>query len=669
MSEKRLSRRDFLKSGAAAAAALAAGTKAKAAPRAPAASLASRRPPRQKILVLGFDGMDPHLVDVWMRQGKLPTFRKLASEGGYRRLATSIPPQSPVAWSNFIAGTNPGGHGIYDFIHRDPKSYFPVFSATETTEADKTVRIGNLVIPIKGGQVRNLRRGRAFWQVLEDGGIPATVFKMPANYPPVRTKQRTFSGLGTPDIYGNYNTFHFYTTESQAVNEDIGGGEIHQVYVIGNRVDAKIPGPVNTFRKDRPQPGIDLKVYLDPSSPVAKIVLPGREIILKEKEWSDWVRLRFPLIPTQSVSGVCRFYLKEVRPQFKLFLSSINIDPADAALPIATPPSYAEELARRFGPFYTKGLPAETQALDNGIFDEEEFLEQDDQVLAETRAIIDYELDRFETGFLFAYVSSTDQRQHMFWRLLDPRHPAFDEAIAARFGNVIERTYAEADSILASAMAKAGKETLVMVMSDHGFNPYARSFNLNTWLKEAGYHAFKNPFKREELELAFASTDWSKSKAYGLGLNGLYVNERGREAEGIVAAGAEKDNLVREIRRKLEEYRDPKTGEQVVLKAYAGKDVYSGAAAESAPDIVLGFNRRYRISFQSPLGRIPREIMEDNTAKWSGDHMGAAELLSGVLFANEPIKAEAPALYDVTATILDRFGIAKTPEMIGRTVL
>ena len=663
LDDKDMTRRDFMKSGLGAASLLALGPKSGAVTR-----FRGRSATPKKILVFGFDGMDPHLVDIWMREGKLPAFRKLAGQGGYRRLATSIPPQSPVAWSNFIAGTNPGGHGIFDFIHRDPKTYFPIFSASETVGAAKTIRLGNYVLPIKGGEVRNLRKGRAFWQVLEDHDIPATLFKMPANYPPVATRQRTLAGMGTPDLYGNYNTFHFFTTEVKDLNEDVGGGEIHQVYVIGHRVDAKIPGPKNTFRKGEPDSFVDLKVNLDPSNPVAKIVLPDQEFILREKEWSGWKRLRFPLIPTQSVTGVCRFYLKEVRPQFKLYITSLNIDPADPALPISTPDSYAEELARIFGPFYTKGLPADTNALDNEVLDEEEFLAQDGQVLDESRAILDYELGRFEAGFLFTYISSTDQRQHMFWRLLDEKHPAYDPALAARFGGVIERTYQEADAILDSALAKIDKDTVVLVMSDHGFNPYYRSFNLNTWLKEAGYHAFKNPFKREELEIAFPSTDWSKTKAYGLGLNGLYINERGREAEGIVAPGAEKDALVEEICRKLEEFKDPKTGEQVVLRAYPAAKIYQGEEASKAPDIILGFNRGYRISFKSPLGRIPREIMEDNLGKWSGDHMGAAEILPGILLANKPVRAETPALYDLTATILAEFGLEKTKEMIGSTI-
>ena len=238
-------RRDFLKYSLGAASLLALESRSNLVTR-----TFGKTATNKKVLILGFDGMDPYLTNVWMSEGKLPAFKRLIGQGGFRRLGTSIPPQSPVAWSNFIAGTNPGGHGIFDFIHRDPKNYWPVFSAALTEEAKKTIRVGNWVLPIKGGDVRNLRQGQAFWQILEEHDIPATIFKMPANYPPVPSRQKTFSGLGTPDLLGNYNSFRYYTTEPKEIKEDIGGGSVHPVYVIGNRVDAKLPGPVNTFKKE-----------------------------------------------------------------------------------------------------------------------------------------------------------------------------------------------------------------------------------------------------------------------------------------------------------------------------------------------------------------------------------------------------------------------------------
>jgi predicted AlkP superfamily phosphohydrolase/phosphomutase len=660
-----MNRRQFIRSAAGAASLMALSGK----PALPAPlRTAGRAATRKKILVLGFDGMDAHITRQWMEAGILPTFRKLAAQGGFRPLQTSIPPQSPVAWSNFTAGTNPGGHGIFDFMHRDPKTYLPVFSASSIEGAAKTLRLGRWLLPIKSGEVRNLRQGRAFWQVLEDHDVPSTIFKMPANYPPVSSGQRTLAGMGTPDILGTYGTCNYYTTEAKTVNLDLGGARVNEVYIVGNRVDAKLPGPANTFMVGAPESAVDFKVYLDPKHAVAKIVLPDQEFILREKEWSGWKRVRYPLIPTQSVGGICMFYLKEVRPHFKLYVTPVNIDPADPALPISTPDGYAPELEKKFGPFFTKGLPADTSALDNDLLDEAEFLAQDEMVLEESRAMLDHELGRFESGLLFFYISSTDQRQHMFWRLMDPQHPAYDAKLAAEFGSTIEKTYRQADDVLAQALARVDKDTLVLVMSDHGFNPYYRSFNLNTWLKQAGYHRFGNEFKQEDLELGFSSTDWSRTKAYGLGLNALYLNQRGREGEGIVAPGAESEALVDEICRKLEEFKDPKTGQNVVLKAYKSREVYQGPAVASAPDIIVGFNRGYRISFSSPLGHIPKEILEDNTAKWSGDHMGAAETLPGILLSNRPVRAESPALYDLTATIADVFEAEKPKDYIGRSI-
>jgi predicted AlkP superfamily phosphohydrolase/phosphomutase len=655
-------RREFLKWGIATSSLLALGGTTPLLTK-----VAGKAETRIKILVFGFDGIDPRLLQMWMDAGKLPAFRRLVSQGGFRPLRTSIPPQSPVAWSNFVTGTDPGGHGIFDFIHRDPETYIPVFSGSTTEEAKTSLKVGDLVLPLSGGKVRNMLKCRAFWQVLEDHDIPATIFKMPSNYPPVPTKQRTLSGMGTPDIKGYYGLFNYYTAQPIKLNEDIGGGRIRQVFVDRNTVEAKLPGPTNTFKKDRPESTVDFKVVIDPVNPVAKISYQDQEFILREKEWSGWKRVHFHLIPTQSVSGICMFYLKEVRPHFKLYVTPINIDPGSPALPISTPESYAKELEKEFGPFFTKGLPADTSALDHDVLDEAEFLEQDDMILRERERMFEYEFNRFDSGLLFYYVSSTDQRQHMFWRLTDESHPMYDPSLASKYGRTIENIYIEADKLLDRAMQRSGKDTLLLVMSDHGFNPFRRCFNLNTWLFENGYHKLRNPWRQEDSSL-FDNTDWSRTKAYGIGLNGLYINQKGREREGIINAGAESDNLIHEIAHQLEQVIDPKTGRRAILHAFVAKDVYKGRHLELAPDIVLGFNYGYRISWGSPLGKFPRHVFEDNTEKWSGDHMSAPEVIPGILVTNRRVRAESPALYDVTATILDVFGIAKPEEMIGESV-
>ncbi len=658
----RINRREFIKLGLTAGSLLALGTSPGLAIKA-----FGKKETSKKVLILGFDGLDARLMRLWMEEGKLPNFQRLASRGDFRSLQTSIPPQSPVAWSNFITGTDPGGHGIFDFVHRDPSHYIPEFSASRTEEAKKNIRLGKLVLPISGGEVELLRKGKAFWQILEEYDIPATVFKIPSNYPPAPTKQRTISGMGTPDIRGSYGFFSYYTTESKEIKEDVGGGEIFKVDVIENKIEARLPGPTNTFKKDRPKSFIDFKVYIDPISSVAKVKIQDQEFILKEGEWSSWKRVHFNMIPTQSVSGICMFYLKQVRPEFKLYVSPVNIDPAKPALPISTPEKYAQELEKRFGPFFTKGLPADTSALDNDVLDDGEFLEQDDFVLEESEAQFDYELSRFSSGLLFYYFSSTDQRQHMFWRLIDKEHPGYDPDLASKYGKTIENIYIEMDRMLAKAMEKVDKDTQLIVMSDHGFSPFRRSFNLNTWLLENGYHGLKNRWKQTQ-ESLFLNTDWSRTKAYGLGLNGLYINQKGREGEGIVEPGAEKEALVREIAQKLENFKDPKNGERPVLRAYVAKDVFSGPYVEQAPDIIVGYNYGYRISSSSSLGGMPKEIIEDNRAKWSGDHCMAPETIPGILFTNFKVESESPALYDLTPTVLQVFGIEKPKEMRGKPI-
>jgi predicted AlkP superfamily phosphohydrolase/phosphomutase len=563
---------------------------------------------------------------------------------------------------------DPGGHGIFDFVHRNPADYIPYLSTSRVQESRLSLRLGSYVFPLSGGKAELLRKGKAFWQILEEYGVPATIVQIPSNFPPAPTSQRTLSGMGTPDIQGTYGIFNFYTTRRLEMEPDIGGGKINVVQLVNNRFQSSLEGPANSFRKGGAPSVIPFEVFVDPVNPVAKFRIQDQEFILKENEWSEWKHLSFPLIPTQSVPGICHFYLKQVRPEFKLYISPVNIDPASPALPISTPPEYSVELASRLGPFFTKGLPSDTKALDHGALDEAEFLKQDESVLQESLELFEYELKRFESGLWFHYFSSTDQRQHMFLRLADKTDPAYDSALAAKFGNAVEHVYQQMDEILARVMTKVDRETVLMVMSDHGFAPFRRSFNLNTWLLQNGYMQITDPALQESAEY-FSNTDWSGTKAYALGINGLYLNISGREGEGIVDPGVESDVLVREIAGKLQDVVDPLTGEKPISKAYSARQMYHGPFTDQAPDIIVGYSRGYRASWATPLGKMPKEILEDNKNKWGADHCMDPELIPGILLMNRSIRAEKPALYDLTATILSAFDVEKPPGMIGQNIL
>jgi predicted AlkP superfamily phosphohydrolase/phosphomutase len=622
----------------------------------------------QRLIILGIDGMDPQLLHRFMGEGKMPNFAKLEALGSFRPLTTSIPPQSPVAWSNLITGMNAGGHGIFDFIHRDPKTLELYFSASRVEGPKHAIHFGSWAIPLGSGSAEQLRKGVAFWQILDQHGIPNTIIRIPSNFPPVAAKGKTLSGMGTPDLRGTYGTFSFYTDDPAAVAGAVEGGQIIPVQVENSQVTANLIGPDNSFRKGSPAVLEPFSVAVDPLESVAKVAVQGREFVLREGEWSGWIPVEFRLIPFfANVKGMCRFYLKQAHPRFQLYVSPINIDPAEPALPISTPSSYSRFLTDEAGEFHTQGIAEDTKALSDGVLDDDEYLQQARTVLAEHRRIFDAEFPKFHRGVFFFYFSSLDLNSHMFWRLMDPKHPEYDATLAAQNGSAIEDFYEQMDQVLGEVLPRLDDRTTLLVLSDHGFAPYYRSFNLNTWLLDNGYIKLKNEASRNSSE-PFADVDWNQTRAYGLGLNGLYINLKGRESRGIVEPGIAAKSLMREIRSKLLAVQDPKSKEPVITRVDLSSEAYQGAYAGDGPDLIVGYNRGYRAGWQTILGALPPEEIEDNTNPWSGDHCMDYSLVPGVLLSNRQIAAATPALTDIAATILAEFGITKAKGMIGESV-
>ncbi|MEZ4548028.1 MAG: alkaline phosphatase family protein [Thermodesulfobacteriota bacterium] len=407
---------------------------------------------------------------------------------------------------------------------------------------------------------------------------------------------------------------------------------------------------------------VDFVVYIDPENPVAKIDIQGKEIILKEGEWSDWVKIDYEMVPyLQSTSGIVRFYLKEIRPGFKLYVTPVNIDPSSPALPISSPEDYSEDIAEEIGLYYTQGIPEDSKALSENILADGEFLQQTDIVFGEEMDMLELELGRFHSGLLFFYIGRVDQLSHMFWRTMDPKHPAYEPSSEMRA--VIENAYVEMDAVLGRVLGVVDDNTTLIVLSDHGFAPFYRAFNLNSWLAREGYVTLTDDTESE----FFQNVDWKGTKAYGVGFNGLYLNMKGREAGGIVTE-EERDALLGEITEKLLDVKDPKNGKQVITKIYRAEDIYSGPFLEDAPDLVIGYNSGYRASWETVLGSFPKEIMRDNKQKWSGDHLIEASLVPGILLSNKKISAEHPTLRDLAPTILGEFGIVKQEGMTGNSV-
>jgi predicted AlkP superfamily phosphohydrolase/phosphomutase len=654
-------------------------------------------PAGKRVIVLGIDGMDYRTTVRLMEEGKLPTFKALADAGGFSPLYSSIPPQSPVAWSNFITGENPGGHGIFDFVHRDPATYVPYLSISKVVAPPDKARLlgipvknkfavpfSDYVFPLAGGTTLNLRRGVAFWQVLDAAGIPCTIFKVPSNFPPVVSESgrvKSVAGMGTPDILGTYGTFSFYTAAPWEGPLDVSGGYVYPVEVEDGVVHATLHGPVNDFRNwdeiarrtgletpyQEKKVGVDFEVAVDPENPVAKVVIGGREVLVTEGEFSDWVEVEFEMVPhVVTVSGLVRFFLKSAHPDFELYASPIQINPADQILPVTDPPEYGRELVDAVGYFYTQTMPQDTKALEHGVFGNAEFAKQADLIFNEELRGLEYELGKFKSGLLYYYLSSLDQCQHVFWRCKDPTHPAYDPVADPPYAKFLDDLYVRFDEVLSGALDAVDDNTTIIVLSDHGFAPFYRQVHLNRWLYDQGYLVLKDGVAPEDVEWLFG-VDWSRTRAYCLGINALYVNMAGREGQGIVAP-ADAPALVDEIAAKLGALTDPEGGKRLISNTYKARDVYSGPYASTAPDIIVGYDWGYRGSDDSATGKIPPTLVSDNTSKWSGDHCADYKNVVGVLFSNKRIAHESPALYDLAPSILSEFGIAKRSWMVGEPV-
>ncbi|HUI26230.1 MAG TPA: alkaline phosphatase family protein [Candidatus Kryptonia bacterium] len=637
-----------------------------------ALAAACSNPPAAKsahrVLVLGFDGIDPGLLDRFMATGALPNFARLAATGSYIHLGTTIPPQSPVAWSTFITGLDPGGHGIYDFVHRDPAppgggAIAPFLSTSRVEEDERRLTFGRYALPLSSGTSELLRHGKAFWNVLAEHGVPATVLKIPANFPPEPSTERTLSDMGTPDLRGTYGTFSFYSSDpADGGDHSVSGGLFHTVQVADHHVHAELPGPTNPFLSGAQRATREFNVFIDDESDAVKLEIGDQALVLQTGEWSGWVPVTFDLVPgLVGVHGIVRFHLVQARPHLRLYSSPVNIAPEQPALPISTPPDYASDLFAHVGSFYTQGLPENTAALTAAVLDDSTWLAHANDIFNERLGMFEFELGRFRSGLLFAYFGGTDQVAHMFWREME-------QGAEAAHSDAILNTYRQVDGVLGRALAAiAGdSDTTLIVMSDHGFAPFSRAVHLNSWLRSEGFLALR-PGVEVGGEL-YRDIDWARTRAYGLGLNGLYLNLEGRERFGIVGAAA-RESLLSDLTARLLAWRDPQNHSPIVSRVYRREEVYSSKYRDLAPDLIVGYARGYRVSNESALGEVPAVLIEDNRKKWSGDHCMAADQVPGVLLSNRRGAAGGASLQDIAPTVLSEFGIPAPQEMVGKSIL
>jgi predicted AlkP superfamily phosphohydrolase/phosphomutase len=683
------------------------------------ASLTSPLFAKPKVIVIGFDGVDAGYTERWMNEGKLPNLAKLRAQGTFRPLTPTLPAQTPVSWSTFSTGIDPGRTGIFDFLRRNPKTYMPVFAAfDETTEKflfgknnppifaaiifalflllvgfitylirrNKRFALitGAIVgaiaavfaftwtrqyIPITKPGVINRRQGIPFWEAAAQRGLKAQVVHVPVTFPAHEFEGgHMLSGLGVPDISARVGKPFFFTSELDF--KGAGGSNEFSIEVVqleDNKgdLDVSISGPPNKLFKDPPYitTPIHLSIANDRQSVGFKI--GEQQFSLKPGQWSNWVSFEFAFNRIIKVHGISRFYLMQSQPEVKLYLSPINFDPR--ALPpgfnISYPTKWAPELAEAFGPFKTMGWAIDTWAISEGFANEQMFWDDMEWTVQQYRSMyrkfLDSDNDLYVQCFEFP-----DRVGHVMWRLVDPQHPAYDAALAAKWGDSLLRSYQLMDSIVGEAMAAAERNnSALIVLSDHGFATWRRTINYNTWLVQNGYLVVKSgvEVKARNLELLFdqgqfwENVDWSKTRAYAMGLGNLYINLEGREAHGIVKPGAEYDQLKAELKTKIAAIVDPENGQRPVSRVVAREEIYRQFDPNLIPDLFIANNIGYRVSWQTSLGGIQKELLETNKAVWSGDHCSVDPLLvKGIFFYNRKLATNrAPYIADIYPTVLD----------------
>lgn len=663
-----------------------------------------RRAPA-RVFVMGFDGMDPALTGRLLDEGKLPNLKRLKESGGFAALGTTQPSESPVAWSSFATGVNPGKHNIYDFLVRDTQTYMPDIGMVKREPPEFLWGY----FPVKPPKIESIRGGTSFWVHAGRDGVRTKVITAPVTFPPEEVAHgELLSGLGVPDIRGTWGTFYYWATDLSSFEEgntEFGGFLKRLLFDAGvSKTFLKGPespilkqeeaalrakqkaGPLSDKEKARldelatgKDVNLPMTVRWSEGSGKVELEIQGEKLSLREGEWSPWVSLSFPFNLLVKVHGITQFHVVKATDELQLYASPVNFDPRRPPLPIAKPDDFSAELAARLGLYRTIGW-AETadKALNEGRLDEAAFLYDSEKAFEDRERIIFDQLDTSTDWDLFvAVIETTDRIQHMMWRLIDDKHPMYDAELAAKYGDAIEKIYRRADDMVGRLVPRLPQDAVFLVVSDHGFHSFRRGVNLNTWLVQNGYMAFEGNESADKTMADlqgrgrfFEGVDWSRTKAYAVGLGQIYFNLRGREGQGIVSPGAEYKALQEEMAAKLMELRDPDDGAQIFAEIYRRDDIYKGEFLHNAPDLQVGFLDGYRVGWQDTLGGVRRTVVENNNRKWSGDHCATAtEISAGIFFSNRPIATQTPHIMDVSATVLKLLGVPLPADLDGRPLI
>lgn len=684
----------------------------------------------QKVVIIGLDGAYYEFIQEFMDDGRLPNFEKLAKQGVFTRLGTSNPPESPVAWSTFAISANPGEHGIYDFLRkRSREDPWPDLAGAKPIPP----KFWNEWLPIRMPEVINMRMGETFWGLAANDGLRVIALATAVTFPPEELPNGyMLSGLNVPDIRGTQATFTFLTSDwerVESVDTEMGGkiieleknGDFYEANIIGpwnpiiqsykyerdqltKEAQALPPGPeademdaridqikerISQLEQEKPELLLPVK-FRKVDSETVEMVLPDKTIRLTKGEWSNWQEVSFDVTSLVSIHGIMKITLLETDPHIEVYCTPIDFDPDSPPLAITHPSDLSSDLVKALDRKYkTRGWAAETAGLKEKYLPEELFMEDMHEIMDNREAMTLHMMDNYDWDLLVSIFSSTDRAQHLLWHYKDPNHPIFDAEAARKYGHLIQEVYERMDEMLGKVMErieKSEEDVTLMVVSDHGFAPFYKGINLNTFLVENGFMTPRGDYGKERtLQDLFGGAeffmddkgwvvDWKNTQAYAIGLGQIYLNLKGRERMGSVSQD-EYYEVCNAIRDKLLELRDPATGEKVIRDVYIGRKVWSGPYVDSAdgqyiaPDLQVGFEEGYRVSWQTALGGIPGDIVEINEEKWSGDHCSVdQDIVKGIILSNKKLGLNDPDIMDIGTTVLDIFGTERGAAMEGGNI-
>ncbi len=622
----------------------------------------------KKVIFLGLDGLEPTLTEKYLAEGKMPNLAKLRDQGRYAKLRTTFPPLSPVAWSTFATGSNPGKHQMFDFLQRSFKSYIPELASSHVAPPARSLKIGKWRIPIGRPLIEMRRKSKTFWSILGEHRVGSTILRVPITFPPEKFEGKLLSAMCTPDLLGTQGSFQEFTTnEGEA---DFEAGYRFPLQKDGGSYKGEISGPENSMLEG----GGAMKIpfTLTPASGGSRgravLELQGERLELEAGKNTDWIRLTFKAGPGVKVHGIAQFRIVSTEPEVSLYVTPISIDPEAPALPISHPSYYATYLAKLLGDYSTLGLAEDTWALNERVIDEDAFLEQAYSICNERERMFFSALEKTKRGVVTCVFDTPDRVQHMFFRYLEKDHPAHraNGNGLPKYSGAIAELYAHMDAIVGRTLEHVNDDTVLFVLSDHGFKSFQRGIQLNTWLRDNGYLAVREGADLDK-DSYLRAVDWSRTRAYSFGLAGIYLNVRGREAKGIVDP-KQAPALTKKIADKLTGLRDPERDEVAIHRAYPKGACYSGPYLRVAPDVVVGYNVGYRSAWDVAVGKVGAPLFEDNLKAWSGDHCVDPPLIPGVLFCNRNFEAENPGIEDMGPTCLNLFGFETPSYMDGSDI-